>query len=178
MTTPDWLSPVIRRVRKAPLMPDGAGTRVLFGRAELERLLPHRAPMLLVDGIDAVDVDGQAVRGHRRFDSSDLGFAGHFPGEPVYPGMLLVEAMGQLGLTLVHFALKRTAEVPGSAVPPRVRATHVHHATFLAPVMPGDRVVLHAAAVAESGLTMTVAGQAFKHDTLAAYAVAEVYIDE
>jgi 3-hydroxymyristoyl/3-hydroxydecanoyl-(acyl carrier protein) dehydratase len=133
--------------------------------------------MLLVDGIDIVDLDGQAVRGHRAIRRSDVGFDGHFDGEPIYPGVLLIETMGQLGLTLLHFSSSRAINVPASAIPPRVRATHIHYAAFLAPVIPGDQLVLHAQVV-DSGLTTIAAGQAFKSGTLAAYAVSEVYVDE
>ena len=148
-----------------------------IGVAELTRLLPHRPPMLLVSGIDVVDLDAQAVRGHRTLRADDLGFAGHFPGDAIYPGVLLIEAMGQLAITLLHFVGGQTTSVPPDVTPPRVRATHIHHATFLEPTRPGDELTLHAAVVSND-YTMIAAAQVFTRGTLAAYAVAEVYVDE
>jgi 3-hydroxymyristoyl/3-hydroxydecanoyl-(acyl carrier protein) dehydratase len=133
--------------------------------------------MLLVSGIDVVDLDAQAVRGHRTLRADDLGFAGHFPGDAIYPGVLLIEAMGQLAITLLHFAGGQTTSVPPDVIAPRVRATHIHHATFLEPTRPGDELTLHAAVVSND-YTMIAAAQVFTRGTLAAYAVAEVYVDE
>jgi len=173
----DAFTALLRQLRREPLVPAGTGTAVAHGRAALERLLPHRAPMLLVDGVDVVDLGAGRVRGYRRLAETDLGFAGHFPGQAIYPGVLTVEAMGQLGLTLLHFAGRQTADVAPSIVPAEVRAIHIHHASFLAPFRPGDTMTLHAAVV-EHGMTLVAAGQAWLGDTLAACAISEVYVDE
>lgn len=175
MLAPDTLAGLVRRLKREPLVP--GGTPVAHGRPALERLLPHRAPMLLVDGVDAVDLAIGGVRGHRDLRADDLGFAGHFPGQAIYPGVLTIEAMGQLGLTLLHFAGRQTVDVDASVTPAGVRAIHIHHASFLAPFQPGDRMTLHAAVV-EHGFTLVAAGQAWRGDTLAAFAISEVYIDE
>lgn len=177
MTNAEWLPDAIRGIRRRPIVADGAGVSVSIGVPEIVRLLPHRPPMLLLESIDVVDLDAGAVRGHRTLRSDDLGFDGHFPGDAIYPGVLLIEMMGQLGITLLHFVGGSTTSVPMDAVPPRVRATHIHHATFLEPTRPGDELTLHAAVVAND-FTMIVAAQVFTRGTLAAYAVAEVYIDE
>jgi 3-hydroxymyristoyl/3-hydroxydecanoyl-(acyl carrier protein) dehydratase len=173
----EWLAPLIQRLKRRPLVPEGTGVAVTHGRDAIERLLPHRWPMLLIDGIDIVDLTTDAVRGHREMRPADLGFEGHFPGEAIYPGLLLVETMGQLGLTLLHFSTRATADVPPTVTAPRVRATHVHFAAFLTSVRPGDRLDLHAQVV-DSSYTTIAAGQAWKNRTLAAYAVSEVYVDE
>lgn len=177
MPATDAYTPWLRQLKREPLVPPGTGTPVSHGRAALERLLPHRAPMLLVDGVDVVDLAAGRVRGHRHLVAADPGFAGHFPGQAIYPGVLTVEALGQLALTLLHFAGRQTTAVDGSLVPAEVRAIHIHHASFLAPFRPGDTMTLHAAVV-EQGMTLVAAGQAWRGDTLAAYAISEVYVDE
>ncbi len=171
------LQPVLARLKKRPLLEEGAGARVAHGRAEIERLLPHRDPMLLVDAITHVDLAGERLAARRRIDPGDPVLGGHFPGEPIYPGALLTEAMGQAALCLLCFVEDQTLEVSASTRPKSVRLTRIHHAAFLAPVRPGDEVRLLAQCL-ERDLTALAASQAWVGSVLAAYCVTEVYIDE
>ena len=132
--------------------------------------------MLLVDAVEAIELASLTARGHRLLAPSDHGFDGHFPGEPVYPGALVLEAIGQLALTLLHVHESGSLAMPDSPSSRRVRPTHIHHATFLAPFGPGDTVTLHAH-LAESGLTMLACGQAYRGDVLAAFLVSEFHVD-
>jgi 3-hydroxymyristoyl/3-hydroxydecanoyl-(acyl carrier protein) dehydratase len=174
---PEELQRLISRARRRPLMPAGGGFPVTVGTDALQRLLPHRPPMLLVDSIDALDSDTGTVRGTRVLRPGDLGFDGHFPGDPIYPGVLVVEAMGQLGITLLHFAVDGHLDVAPGVTPKRVRATHIHHATFIAAFEPGDTMTLYAQ-VAHADYTLIALGQAWKGDTLAAFGICEVFVDE
>lgn len=177
MLDPDSLRQLINAAKRDPLVPEGAGVAVSIGIDSLQRLLPHRPPMLLVDGIDRIDLATGGVRGYRHLRVNDLGFAGHFPSDPIYPGVLVVEAMGQLALTLSHFVGGQRTDVPDDAVPKPVRAIHVHHASFIAPLGPGDTITL-CARVAHDDYTMIATGQAWRGDTLAAFAISEVLVDE
>lgn len=170
---------VVRAAKKRPLFVPGAGARAVdFGRSHVETMVPHRDPFLFVDGIRAFDATEKAVLGYRQIDAADPVFRGHFPGEPVYPGVLLLEMMAQLSLCLWH--LCDAGQEPGSARkgPARVRLLRVLDAWFLAEVRPGDRIEIAARMIEEGGYTAVMAGQVLRGATICAVAVMEAYLPE
>ena len=165
---------LIRAARKKPLLVAGETTRAVeLGRAEIERMVPHREPFLLIDRVSAVDLDQQAIIGHRHIDPQDPVFRGHFPGDPVYPGVLLVEAMAQLAICLQHLCAAGRVEVLADDRPPRLRLLRVHHALFIDEARPGDALTLIGKVVEDNGYTATLAGQVIKQETICAMAIME-----
>ena len=99
-------------------------------------LIPHRPPFLLVDRIERAD--GDAIVGYKRFAADEPFFAGHFPGYPVVPGVLLVECMAQTGGAGV-VAMGGPGEAGGSDAKVTFLAS-IEKARFRQQVRPGDEV--------------------------------------
>ena len=93
-----------------------------------EKILPHRAPLLLLDEVTQVS-DTQVVAS-RTFREDEEFFKGHFPGEPIVPGVYLVEAMAQ---AMAYGELYKHG-------PHRMLLTGVNKAKFRIPVLPGEKV--------------------------------------
>ncbi|HEV7254592.1 MAG TPA: 3-hydroxyacyl-ACP dehydratase FabZ [Mesorhizobium sp.] len=103
--------------------------------AELFKILPHRYPFLLIDRIVQVDGDNSAV-GIKNVTFNEPHFQGHFPGVPVLPGVLIIEAMAQ---TAGAICIKSVGG-EGSSV---VYFMTIDNAKFRRPVVPGDRLEIH-----------------------------------
>jgi UDP-3-O-[3-hydroxymyristoyl] N-acetylglucosamine deacetylase/3-hydroxyacyl-[acyl-carrier-protein] dehydratase len=99
---------------------------------DIMQVLPHRYPFLLVDRILDIE-DGKRIVGIKNVTINEPFFQGHFPGHPIMPGVLIVEAMAQVGGML----LMRTIDDPGSKV---VYFMSIDNIKFRKPVKPGDQI--------------------------------------
>ncbi len=99
---------------------------------EIMELIPHRYPFLLIDRMEKV-VLGESATGIKNVTMNEPFFQGHFPGHPVMPGVLIVEAMAQTAAALV---MKTEAQAKGSVV----YFMSVDSARFRKPVRPGDQL--------------------------------------
>ena len=137
------------------------GTEAALDVRKIQRILPHRFPMLLVDRVLELDGDQRAV-GVKNVTMGDVFFLGHYPGAPIFPGVLIVEAMGQLGGILLSRKLEHTGKIAVLLSMDGVKMRQ--------PVTPGDQLVLVAEAVRVKSRTGHVRCQAFVADKLAAEA--------
>ena len=129
----------LRRLRRQPLVDREQWPVNLKGRDELlDELLPHAGPMLLIDELIGWDADDEYIVGRRHVGEDHIGLEGHFPGDPVLPGTLLLEMLGQVGTAL--FGLLLQDEMGDEEF--GVRATKILGAHFLREVRPGQTVQL------------------------------------
>lgn len=116
-------------------------------------LLPHRYPMLLVDRI--VDyADGEWIRGVKNITMGDPIFQGHFPKKPVFPGVLIVEAMAQTGGCLVMQQFPDRAKKV-------IYFMSIDAVKFRRPVVPGDQMVMEVKVIHNKGKVCKLRGEAF-----------------
>jgi 3-hydroxyacyl-[acyl-carrier-protein] dehydratase len=116
-------------------MAEAATTLESLDILQIMALLPHRYPFLLVDRITDIDADNSAI-GIKNVTMNEPHFQGHFPSQPVMPGVLIIEAMAQ---TAGAICINATA----SDSPSLVYFMTIDNAKFRRPVVPGDRLEIH-----------------------------------
>jgi 3-hydroxyacyl-[acyl-carrier-protein] dehydratase len=143
-----------------------------LGPQEILNLLPHRYPFLLVDRIFAVRGDESCI-GIKNVTASEPFFQGHFPGNPVMPGVLLLEGMAQTAGAICSFSQAR----PGPAA--KVFFLTIDKAKFRRPVVPGDVVEYHMRKLARRRTMWWFRGEAMVAGQLAAEAeLGAMIVDE
>jgi 3-hydroxyacyl-[acyl-carrier-protein] dehydratase len=130
-------------------------------RTDIEGLLPHRSPFLFVDTIEQADRERIVAR--HVFAESEFFFAGHFPGYPVVPGVILIETMAQSG----GAGLRKLGILPGNAL---FFLATVDKAKFRRQVRPGDEVRSEIVNLRISEKMIKQSGKAYVGDELAAEA--------
>lgn len=103
----------------------------------IQTLIPHRYPFLLVDKIVDLDIEAKRIVGVKNVTFNEPFFQGHFPGQPIMPGVLIIEALAQAGGVLTQLSLGRDAQSK------LFYMVKVDNARFNRQVVPGDVLELH-----------------------------------
>jgi beta-hydroxyacyl-ACP dehydratase FabZ len=133
---------------------------------DIVAILPHRYPFLLVDRIVEIEL-GKRVVGIKNVTANEPFFQGHFPGNPIMPGVLIVEAMAQVGGVLARLSVREVVE---SEERGNVYFISIDKAKFRRPVLPGDQLRFELEALRTGTRVWKMAGKAFVEESLVAEA--------
>jgi len=104
---------------------------------QIQQLIPHRYPFLLVDKVISLDFENRKIVASKNVSINEPFFQGHFPGQPIMPGVLIIEAMAQAGGVLTQLTLGRDAQSK------LFYMVKVDKARFSKQVVPGDVLEMH-----------------------------------
>jgi len=125
---------------------------------EILKTLPHRYPFLLVDRVTDIK-EGERIVGLKNVTINEPFFQGHFPDRPIMPGVLIIEAMAQVGGVLAFKSITTTSR-------PVVYLTGVESAKFRKPVVPGDQLRFEIDVLKKRPPFWKMLGKAFVGDEL------------
>jgi len=140
---------------------------MLLNVTDIQKILPHRYPFLLVDRITELSV-GDSIIGYKNVSISEPVFQGHFPDHPIYPGVMIIEGMAQVGGILAFKSLDE--EQMKDAENKVVYFMSIDKAKFRAPVTPGDKLEYRISVMRHKGAVWQFNAKAFVDDKLVAQA--------
>jgi 3-hydroxyacyl-[acyl-carrier-protein] dehydratase len=139
------------------------GARMILDINEIQKILPHRYPFLMVDGIEEMEGVKRIV-GVKSVTINEAHFQGHFPGKPIMPGVLIIEAMAQAGgVLLLRQVTNRENKL--------LYFVAIDGARFRRPVVPGELLKLEVTVLSWRGDFCKLEGKATVNGELAAEAI-------
>lgn len=135
---------------------------IVFDINAIQRILPHRYPFLLVDKIIHLELDKKVI-GVKSVSVNEPFFEGHFPGHPIMPGVLIIEAMAQTGGILLLNAFPNPEEK-------LVLFMQINNAKFRKPVFPGDQLFIEIELTNKKSKVVMMSGKVIVNDDLVAEA--------
>ena len=140
---------------------------MLYNVVEIQKILPHRFPFLLLDRVTDL-TKGEYIEGYKNVSISEPIFQGHFPDHPIYPGVMIIEGMAQAGGVLAFKSMDNaTQEEIENKV---VYFMSIDKAKFRAPVTPGDKLVYKINVIRNKGAVWQLDAKAYVDDKLVAQA--------
>ncbi len=140
---------------------------MLYNVVEIQKILPHRYPFLLVDRITDLKA-GEYIEGYKNVSISEPVFQGHFPDHPIYPGVMIIEGMAQAGGVLAFKSMDNaTQEEIQNKV---VYFMSIDKAKFRAPVTPGDQLVYKIDVIKNKGAVWQLDAKAYVDEKIVAQA--------
>lgn len=133
---------------------------------DIIRIIPHRYPFLFVDKIVEMEL-GKRVVGIKNVTANEPFFQGHFPGNPIMPGVLIIEAMAQVGGVLARLSIPDVMEREEMG---EIVFVSMDKVKFRKPVVPGDQIRFEDEALRTGGRIWKMVGKAFVDGDLVAEA--------
>lgn len=130
---------------------------------EIQKIIPHRYPFLLLDRVTEIK-EKESLVGFKNVTIGDNVFQGHFPGHPIYPGVMILEGMAQAGGILAFKSMGDMTEE--EAAKKVVYFMSIDRAKFRAPVKPGDRLEYRISVLKNKGQIWVLDGKAYVDDIL------------
>lgn len=140
---------------------------MLIDVVEIQKILPHRFPFLLVDRITAL-TPGESIEGFKNITIGEQIFQGHFPDHPIYPGVMIIEGMAQAGGVLAFKSMDE--EKQEDTKEKVVYFMSIDNAKFRNPVRPGDQLVYKLSVLKHRGNIWVLDAKAYVDDKLVAEA--------
>lgn len=166
MPTTAEVDELMGRASRRPWLPRAERTRgPRYDRSAIETWLPHRDPFLFVNEVTHFDHANKTVVCRYDLAHSAEILAGHFPGYPILPGVLQVEAIGQAGLCLLQLLRDGVHD----SAEPQFALTHITAARFMRPVLPGLELEI-VARVLDDRAFVVVIGQCLQADKVCSVA--------
>ncbi|MBD3792653.1 MAG: 3-hydroxyacyl-ACP dehydratase FabZ [Campylobacterales bacterium] len=139
----------------------------MYDVVQIQNILPHRYPFLLLDRVTKIE-KGEYIEGYKNVSISEPVFQGHFPGHPIYPGVMIIEGMAQAGGVL---AFESSSEAEQKAAEEKVvYFMSIDKAKFRTPVTPGDQLVYKLSVLKHRGNIWQLDAKAYVDDKLVAEA--------
>jgi len=129
---------------------------------EIQKILPHRFPFLLIDKVTDL-VPSETLIGYKNVTIGEHIFQGHFPGHPIYPGVMILEGMAQAGGILAFKSMDATQEEIANKV---VYFMSIDKAKFRNPVRPGDKLEYRISVIKNKGAIWVLKGEAYVDDKI------------
>jgi 3-hydroxyacyl-[acyl-carrier-protein] dehydratase len=134
---------------------------------QIQKILPHRYPFLLVDRVVSCD-EGERIEAYKNVSISEPVFEGHFPGHPIYPGVMIIEGMAQAGGILAFESME--SEDQEATQDKVVYFMSIDKCKFRNPVRPGDKLVYKLDVLKHKGPIWVLQGKAYVDDKVVAEA--------
>ena len=144
---------------------------------DVKSVIPHRGEMLLIDELSQITENKDVLRARTLIDKNDPIFRGHFPSDPVYPGVLLVEVISQTGVCLVKLSACDDVRQIGNS-DTLVRAIKLLYAEFISEIKPGDSLDIEVKAFDVTPFLSVFGGRIMRDNEVCAIAIVEVYVGE
>lgn len=145
---------------------------VNYPQEDIKKIIKHRPPFLFIDYINEVNLENKTIRGSFLINKEEPAFKGHFPDYPIFPGVLHLEMIGQLGLCLHQLQLNKELE---TNIPEDIRLTKICHAIFQKELLPNDNVEILYHEFESDDFTTKGIGQILKQGKICTVAIAEFY---
>tara|TARA_B100001996_G_scaffold275398_1_gene216121 strand:- start:1244 stop:1681 length:438 start_codon:yes stop_codon:yes gene_type:complete len=132
---------------------------MILDKDEIKKYIPHREPFLFVDKIIELDLE-KSIKGSVAFSKDSYFFQGHFPDNPVVPGVIIVEAMAQVGGVLIYKSFEEDLVGLSPAL------VGIDNVKFKAPTLPDDELIIETVLVKKKLNIFKLSSKAYNRDNL------------